>query len=477
MERSVVNKKTGMRGYMKNDQDYFSEFFTLCEFYLQKRAILHKIWTHVDDNTCDNAYCAVLRDLKTIDAFLEEEDRKFWRDVAVAKGDGARLLFEEFSAEKGLGVFEKKAALFVLFAHMFHPHSIWQETEIVAMLDCGSTWDSKLRYRNAIMPESLLFKMNILVIKPRDGRCRGAMQDPEIALNPATCAALIGFVSGKATEIPAFVKEDGGASIENAGLRDPEYSMEDVILVQKVKEDVLFHIDSWKGGLGDLGVGEKIKKGRGVAFLFYGPPGTGKSMLADAIARHMGKKILQVAMPQITDKLFGETEKNISKIFKTAKATDAVICFDEADSLLYSRQRMEHERDIAFVNVMLQEIERYEGVICLTTNFDTMLDPALERRVSLKVRFTPPDQLLRPGIWKSLIPSKVTVGPDVDFEELGQKFVMSGGYIKNAVMNALRRLSQEKGTTITMEDLLFGAKMEQEGMFLKENKQPIGFAA
>jgi len=113
----------------------------------------------------------------------------------------------------------------------------------------------------------------------------------------------------------------------------------------------------------------------------------------------------------------------------------------------------------------------------LTTNFDTALDPALERRVSLKVHFTPPDQTLRPGIWRAHIPSKVTISPEVDFEELGSKFVMSGGYIKNAVLNALRRLAQDKRTTITMEDLLFGARMEQDGMYLKENKQSIGFAS
>jgi SpoVK/Ycf46/Vps4 family AAA+-type ATPase len=260
-------------------------------------------------------------------------------------------------------------------------------------------------------------------------------------------------------------------------IRLPEYAWDDVVLPEKTKEDVLFHINAWKSGLSGLGIEEKVKKGRGAIFLFYGPPGTGKSMLADAVASHLGKRVLQVAMPQVTDKLFGETEKNIAKLFKTAKARDAVICFDEADSLLYSRQRMEHERDIAFVNVMLQEIERFEGVLCLTTNFDTLLDPALERRVSLKVRFTPPNETIRSGIWRSLIPSKVTISPDVDFEELGRKFAMSGGYIKNAVMNALKRLSQEKRMNVTMEDLLFGARMEQEGMFLKENKAPMGFSA
>ncbi|MBF0618707.1 MAG: AAA family ATPase [Candidatus Omnitrophica bacterium] len=456
---------------MKNDQDYFSEYFTLCEFFLQKRAILEKLWERVRKSTCEGEYWKDLGELKRFDAFLREEEVIFWRDVENARKNGAKFFFDDFSHENELGLFEKKAVLFLLYTNLFHPVCGWQVNELVAMVDTEPSWDSKLRFHKALCAESPLFKRNILILKPRTS---GSHHDADIVLNPAMRSALVEFMSGKNIEIPTAGKDD--PLQETGNLREPEYGMDDVVLPQKIKDDVLFHIDSWKGGMGDLGIEEKIKKGRGAAFLFYGPPGTGKSMLADAIARHLGKKILQVAMPQITDKLFGETEKNIANLFTTAKARNAVICFDEADSLLYSRQRMEHERDIAFVNVMLQEIERFEGVLCLTTNFDTALDPALERRVSLKIKFTPPDQALRPGIWRAHIPSKVTIAADVDFNELGQKFVMSGGYIKNAVMNALRRLAQEKRTSITMEDLLFGARMEQDGMFLKENKQPMGFA-
>ncbi len=456
---------------MKNDQDYFSEYFTLCEFYLQKRCILGKIWKHVCENTCGKEYWLMLRELKELDAFLREADQIFWRDVQASRVAGVAFLFEAFAEAHALGSFEKKTTLFLLFTDMFHPVYNWQETELVALLDSDVSWDAKLKCRSALTSESPLFKKNILILKPRT---TAGQADPEMYLNPATRAALTGFVPGTTPAIPVFVKEDG--SSEGIGLRAPDYAMEDVILPPKVKEDVLFHIDAWKTGLADLGVDAKIKKGRGAIFLFYGPPGTGKSMLADAMARHLQMKILQVSMPQVTDKLFGETEKNIAGLFKTARAKDAVICFDEADSLLYSRHRMEHERDIAFVNVMLQEIERFEGVLCLTTNFDTALDPALERRVSLKVKFSPPDRSLRADIWRSLIPPKVTVAPDVDFEALGQRFVMSGGYIKNAVLNTLRRLVKEKRSLMTMEDLLFGARMEQEGMYLKENKQPVGFA-
>ncbi|MBF0490999.1 MAG: ATP-binding protein, partial [Candidatus Omnitrophica bacterium] len=439
---------------IRTDQHYFGEYFTLCEFYLNRRGILEKVWENVRENSCEGEYWAALKELKKIDAFIREESQSFWCDVNAAKERGVRLLFEEFAQVNGLGTFEKKTALFILYMDLFHPVHCIKANELVSLLDVETSWDSKLKAHNALMPECALFKRNILVLKEKG--C-GMDRNDEVALNPATRSALTGFVSGIAVEILPVVKES--PAVESVDLRDPEYGMDDVILPQKIKEDVLFHIDAWKGGLGELGVHEKIKKGRGAIFLFYGPPGTGKSMLADAVARRVGKKVYQVALPQVTARFFGDTEKNISNLFKTAMSKDAVLCFDEADSLLYNRQSMIHERDIAFVNVMLQEIERFEGVLCLTTNLDNALDPALERRVSLKVRFTPPDQALRPGIWRTHIPPKVTIAPDVDFDELGRKFVMSGGYIKNAVLNALRRLAQDKRTVITMDDLLFGARM------------------
>jgi len=126
---------------------------------------------------------------------------------------------------------------------------------------------------------------------------------------------------------------------------------------------------------------------------------------------------------------------------------------------------------------MLQELERFEGVSVLTTNMDILLDQALERRVSLKVKFEEPGEEIRYGIWESHIPKTINLSGDVDFEILARKYDFSGGYIKNAVLNALRRIALRKQNILTMEDLVFGADVEKQGMFSRQKKQAVlGFA-
>ena len=251
---------------MKTDQEYFDDYFTLCEFYLLKRGILGTIWKHVGENTCGKEYSIALRELKKFDAFLRDEVARFWKGVSEGYEQGHSFMFEEFAAKNELGGFEKRAVLFLLFSNLFHPICGWQVYELVALLDTEPSWDSKLRFHKAMNPESPLFKKNILILKPKT---IGSHYDADIILNPATRSALVEFMSGKVVEIPAFNKEE--VVPETFNLRDPDYSIDDVVLPQKIKEDVLFHVDSWKSGLAELGVEEKIKKGRGAIFLFMGP--------------------------------------------------------------------------------------------------------------------------------------------------------------------------------------------------------------
>jgi SpoVK/Ycf46/Vps4 family AAA+-type ATPase len=200
-------------------------------------------------------------------------------------------------------------------------------------------------------------------------------------------------------------------------------------------------------------------------------------MLAEAVAAKLKKKLLIVEFPKLTSRWYGETDKALSKIFTEAKKNNLVVCIDEADTLLYNRNFAAQEHDIRFVNIMLQEIENFAGEMILTTNMDNLLDPALERRVTLKVNFELPDEKMRAQIWRSLIPDKVTIAEGIDFLVLANQFSLSGGYIKNAVLHAMRRLASEGRNTLTKDDLLFGARLEQEGIFVKESKPKIGFFA
>ena len=88
-----------------------------------------------------------------------------------------------------------------------------------------------------------------------------------------------------------------------------------------------------------------------------------------------------------------------------------------------------------------------------------------------------PDEKIRTQIWRSHIPDTIRLSEDVDFSALAKQYSFAGGYIKNAVLNSLRRVTLRKQGILTMDDLIFGANMEKEGMFNKENsKGVLGFA-
>ncbi len=95
--------------------------------------------------------------------------------------------------------------------------------------------------------------------------------------------------------------------------------------------------------LGDLQ--GKGGKGTGIAALFSGNPGTGKTLAAHVVADALGMDLFQVDLSSVVDKYIGETEKNLERVFNQAEAINAVLFFDEADSLFGSRSSVSDARD------------------------------------------------------------------------------------------------------------------------------------
>lgn len=221
-----------------------------------------------------------------------------------------------------------------------------------------------------------------------------------------------------------------GLTFENLVLPDDE--MTQVKQVLDACHNRTFVMNKW-------GFGKRLVTGKGIVMLFTGEPGTGKTLCAEILAADLGLSLYQVSIPKIMSKYIGDTEKNIAKIFSAARANHSMLLFDEADALFTKRVKVERSVDRFSnmeVNLLLQEIERFEGVVILTTNLERELDKAFQRRINFKIRFPFPDEKQRQRIWETLVPPECPLGDDVDFELLAKAFELAGGHIKNVVLRA-----------------------------------------
>ena len=215
----------------------------------------------------------------------------------------------------------------------------------------------------------------------------------------------------------------------------------DHALTQIKKHDLIFH--QW-------GLAERHATGLGLAFNFAGPPGTGKTICAEAIAHALGKKLLVVRYSEVESLWAGETGKNVALLFRSAVEQDAVLFFDEADAIASRRfasvtQGYQREANTV-VNVLLKELEEFDGVVIFATNLAANFDPAFERRIRTHILFENPGAEERARIWKvQLHARKTPLAADVDFEKLGNQYEVSGGDIKNAVLKAAQMATMEPG--------------------------------
>jgi len=214
------------------------------------------------------------------------------------------------------------------------------------------------------------------------------------------------------------------------------------------------------------GFARKVGRGIGVAALLSGPPGTGKTMVAGLVARELGLDLYQVDLSKVVSKYIGETEKNLAIVFEAAESGHAIILFDEADSLFAKRTAVSSSNDRYAnleVNYLLQRIEQFSGVSLLTTNHETAIDPAFQRRLAVHIRLPKPDEAQRSALWRTMLPADAPVEDDLDFENLGREFSMTGGHIKNAVLRAAYLAAHERGP-ISNAHLARGARAEIEAM-------------
>ena len=216
---------------------------------------------------------------------------------------------------------------------------------------------------------------------------------------------------------------------------------------------------------GEWGFDRKLHLGKDLNVLFSGPPGTGKTMAAEVIACELELDLYKIDLSRVVSKYIGETE-NLDRIFTAAESSNAILFFDEADTLFGKRSQVRDAHD-RYANIevgyLLQKMEEYDEIAILATNLRTNMDEAFTRRVKFSVEFPFPEEHYRYRIWQGHFPVEAPADEDIDFSFLARQFKLAGGNIRNIVINA-SFLAAADGKRIHMKHLILATKREFQKM-------------
>jgi SpoVK/Ycf46/Vps4 family AAA+-type ATPase len=198
------------------------------------------------------------------------------------------------------------------------------------------------------------------------------------------------------------------------------------------------------------GLFQAFRKRSGGGVLMYGPPGCGKTMLARATAGEAKAHFVAVAITDILDKYFGESERKLAQAFAQARARrPAVLFFDELEALA-SRRRASGEIGASVVSTFLSEMDGFSGsgdgvLVLAATNTPWAVDPAFRRpgRFDRVLFIPPPDQPARLAIMTSLLSGR-PLAPGLDLHRFA---VASAGFSGADIANLV-----ETATELAIED-------------------------
>ena len=185
---------------------------------------------------------------------------------------------------------------------------------------------------------------------------------------------------------------------------------------------------------------------QGVTVLLYGNPGTGKTESVLQLARESDREILKVDLSHSKSMWFGESEKQIKKIFTDYRKFHCqsertpILFINEVDGLISKRvdisYHISRQTENTMQSILLEEIENFNGILIATTNNTGNFDRAFDRRFLFKIHFPDPDYEVRAKIWRDKRPDL----SEAECYRLSSEFKISGAQIDNIV----RRLSIEE---------------------------------
>ena len=197
--------------------------------------------------------------------------------------------------------------------------------------------------------------------------------------------------------------------------------------------------------------------------LLEGDVGCGKTALASAVgtplAERLGERVTVLETPSNIrgTGLVGELSARVTAAFTQAKSRigsgHGLLIIDEGDDLGTQRAQMQaHHEDRAGLNVFIKQIDLVQRAqtllaVVLITNRADVLDAALVRRASLRLRFERPDKHARRQVFERLLeglsPTKRQLDELVDLSDKRETPFSYSDLVVRVASAAFRRALRE----------------------------------
>lgn len=418
---------------------------------------------------------------------LEEELKRFEAKIEKRLSIGGETFpFEEFKKKKGLTLKEELIILSTLRKEVICRREEYLIDELLDVI--SPTPYERLTDKRLLQKDGRLMKERIIETCTAGRYILGGDRIEAVKLNDKVKGMLLGEKKRQKRE-----KLQGDSFFE---VVKPSVLLDKVILHPKTNEELKIAIEKihgntsnllaeWgiKGSLQQAESNKKKKRLLSVIMLFYGPPGTGKTLAANAIAHTLNRDLITFDCSKIVSMWFGESQKNVRKIFDRYKEIakgmrrPPVLLLNEADQFLHKRMDASwstgHTRN-EMQNIFLEQLEKFEGILIATTNLLELMDSAFSRRFHHKIEFKRPMPEERLKLWQIHIPDKAPLSDDVDLRYLSEEYDLSGGQIALAVQNAAT-MAAMRGDKICQRDLISACEQEMAGNFDEKARMRIGF--
>ena len=305
-----------------------------------------------------------------------------------------------------------------------------------------------------------------------------------------------GVSAGEFFKIPSdverFICSDGKESRLGALSRDKNSKL---VFPDKIRERELFYsaqvaeqVDKLTSSLQEenlLGIQKRLAEHKmpvGISAILYGESGTGKTETVYQIARKSGRPVFHVNIGDILSEWHNATEKKLGELFmqyqkmveqcRSRKEPMPICLFNEADVI--SGRRLNPPRQAVEIaenrnqNILLEQMERMEGILIATTNMEGTLDDAFSRRFLFTIKLEKPELQVQTKVWRD----KLKWLSEESAHKLAHSYQLSGGEIDNIAKKAIME-EILRGKPATIGDLEEYCKVEKLGK--SGSTRPVGF--